>query len=145
MVSVTPPNQIADVIASLTNPSPQRMLYQDTVLHDKLVRCTPARDRLRALMLAMAAIGRRRCVHDEPLQLPCRILECNHYGPHIPDKSHDLAALYSDHPALQERCLRALQTEVGHLRRELARVRIDHQHALNRTQETVRTIESSLI
>ena len=117
--TITAREHLAQAISEMTNPSPAKMLYQDTVLHDALECRTPATPRLGALIRGMAQIGRECRQQNSPLTFPVRMLADEFAGHHLPEEKMDLRSLYPDHPVFGVMDVAFLQTELGHLRKEL--------------------------
>lgn len=105
-------------LASMMEAAPERMLFQDFVLHDELECRSAAAPRVARLAREMIEAG-RRCRRDgSELELPPRVLPDPQHGRHPPEEAHDLRALY---PRRNEPAggVAELRTEVIQLRRLL--------------------------
>lgn len=113
---------ILPTLEELLNPPPARMLFQDTTLHDALVCGSPAAPRMVELaeaMIAHAETSRRTgqaCVFPTQMVQPVRDRHS------AAEPRFQLASLYPGDAQFAERDLRALQVEVGHLRRYVAKL-----------------------
>lgn len=126
---ITAATHIADTLADLQNPPVPRLLYQNATLHDALECATPAAPRLRLLAERMIAAGREARAQGRPLALPERILEPGDHPPAALAEDLDPAALFPDHNPFRRHDLRALQTELGHLRKR--NVELENNPAVN--------------
>ncbi|AFY68391.1 hypothetical protein Pse7367_0073 [Thalassoporum mexicanum PCC 7367] len=115
---ITAASHIQPVLSGLVTPSPARLLYQDTILHDALECQTPAIDRLVVLMRSMIDHGKQCRAMGRSLRLPDRILSDPQKGYHLPETRLDMQSLYPKHPVFANMDLWALQAEVGHLRQQ---------------------------
>lgn len=117
---ITAEAHIVPTLAALGAPDPARMLYQDTVLHDALECATPAAARMVELARRMITHGRDARAANRPLSFAPRLLA----SPIIAEGEArcDLAYLFPDAPQFAPADPRALQVEIGQLRRALARL-----------------------
>jgi hypothetical protein len=112
-------------LPGMLEPAPERMLFQDFVLHDELECRSAAAPRVAQLALEMAELGRRCRREGRAPEFPPRMLCDPQRGHHLPEEAHDLRVLYPqrDEPA---GAMAELQTEVIQLRRLIA---IERQRA----------------
>ena len=116
--TATAERHVPDVIANLVAPPPARLLHQQAILDDALSWRTPAAPRVASLIEQMTAIGRQARRHDQPLEMPARLV----VDPSSSEPASTAlvrAALHDGHPLLAEGSVEALRTEVAHLRRAL--------------------------
>lgn len=111
---------IGEIVPALLNPSPERMLYQDTILHDTVECRTPATPRVVTLAEKMVQAGRSCRESGQQLQLPVRILPDPVASHHLPEDRMRLDELHRAHPVFARMDLAVLQAENGHLRRALS-------------------------
>jgi hypothetical protein len=121
--SINAPEHLDRVLHDLANPPPNRLLYQDTILHDALECRTAAMPRLVRLIEEMVRIGREFRSSGRPPSFPCRLLPDDQGGHHLPEERFDLGTLYPDHAALAAMDRGALQAELAHLRFEVTVLR----------------------
>lgn len=112
---ITAPQHIDQVIPGMIRANAQRMLYQDTILHDALECHTPAAGRMVKLVKEMAAIGKACRLSKKPLVFPDQILPDPQKGHHLPESRFDMQQLFPDHPVFGNLDRVALQVEIGHL------------------------------
>jgi SAM-dependent methyltransferase len=113
---ITAAAHIADTLAELAHPPAARMLFQNATLHDALECATPAAPRLRLLAEKMIVAGVEARAQGRPLVLPARLIDTGSDAPAALAEPFSSAALFPGHSAFEQNDLRALQTEVGHLR-----------------------------
>jgi hypothetical protein len=114
--AITAREHLDQVVPELLDPSPGRMLYQDTVLHDALECRTPAMPRMAQLVEAMVRVGRECREAGRMPAFPARMLADPQGGHHLPEERFDLRALYPDQEVFRSMDRAALQAEIGHLR-----------------------------
>lgn len=117
--TITAAEQLGPTLRILADPSPQRMLYQEMVLHDTLECRGPATPRVLALARGMIESGRHARLAGKALSFPVRMLE---QVMEEPTGVEYLLAMDQLHPAhsvfrLDDRV--ALQAELGHLRKAM--------------------------
>lgn len=85
---------IGAVIGELVEPTPRRMVYQDSILHDALECHSPAMPRMVQLVEQMAAIGSKCLACGEKPAFPRRLLRDPHDGHHLPEPHYDHSSLF---------------------------------------------------
>jgi len=90
---ITAGDQLDEVLPELLNPSPARMLYQDSLLHDALECHSAATPRLVELIETMHGIAKDCIARGQPLEFPRRILHDQQDGHHV-DDAYDHGRLY---------------------------------------------------
>jgi len=113
-------DHIVPVLTELVNPPAPKLLFQETTLHDALECATPTAPRLQRLAEKMIASGQEARRTGRPVDLTWKLDTEVSRGPRENGVKYDAAALYPGQAAFQENDLRALQVEVGHLRRHAA-------------------------
>jgi SAM-dependent methyltransferase len=114
---ITADAHIEPTLAELQAPPAARLLYQNATLHDALECASPAAPRLRLLAARMIAAGREARAQGRPLSLPVRLIDVADTPPASLAEDLDPAALFPGHEPFSQHDVRALQTELGHLRR----------------------------
>jgi hypothetical protein len=92
--SITSAEHMGAVLSELMQPSPARLLYQESILHDALECHTPATPRLVELIQRMASIAASNLAKGEALSFPRRVLTDSQAGHHMPEPRYDHAALF---------------------------------------------------
>ena len=128
--NVTAETHLEQIVHELAEPPAERMLYQDTLLHDSLECRSPAAPRMVRLVDEMIRLGRECRASGRPLELPCCILTDLQDGHHWPESRFDYRELYPDHPVFGRPDQRELQMEVAQLRRVIARQGVLETHPL---------------
>jgi hypothetical protein len=118
--TITAPQHLNRVIPELVHPPENRMLYQDTILHDSLACYTPATSRLIKLIEKMIEIGKNCKSNKQSLSFPRRIIDIEQDDHHLPENRFDLAKLYPDHVTFGNMDRAVLQVELGHAKRQIA-------------------------
>jgi len=91
---ITAESQIDEVLCELANPTPARMLYQASILHDALECNSSATPRFVELAMRMHELA--QACHDsgQTLTFPRRILSDAQDGHHLPEPNYDHQSLY---------------------------------------------------
>ena len=111
--SITANSHVFPVLEQLADPPPHRMVFQNAALHEQLECSSAATPRLIQLIDAMIDAGQVARSNDQPIKLPARILPVKRLGfPHIPE-NFDLATLYPNNTAFQERDTNILKLELA--------------------------------
>ncbi len=126
--NITASSHLESVLAELADPPADKMLYQDTVLHDALECRTPAGPRLQRLINEMARLGRESRSSGRALILPRRILADPQDDHHLPESRFDYSQLYPGHPVFGQMDRTELQMQIAQLRREIARQGVLETH-----------------
>ena len=114
--SITAPEHIDTVVSQLHRPPPERLQYQEYLLHDNVECQSPATPRVIRLMQDLVAAGRDSRAKARPLRLAQRMVPESaegHQRPSGPQRSQ----LHPGHPVFAQDDLSVLQAELAHLRR----------------------------
>jgi hypothetical protein len=116
---ITAPTHFDQAIPELVNPPPEKMLYQQHLLHDGLECHSPALPRFCELIYRMDAFARRAVAEGISLIFPRRLLR----SPDEPEAALanpvDYKLLFPGNPTFKEYDIRRLQAEVADLRETL--------------------------
>lgn len=113
---ITAPAHISEVVGELVNPSPAKLLHQETVLHDTLECSSPAAPRLTRLAATMINQGREARLRGESPVFAPNLLSSPSSTNAFPENRFDLATLYPGHAVFRMNKLAELQAELGHWR-----------------------------
>lgn len=97
---ITAWEHMPEVLAELLNPTPAKMLFQETTLHDALECSTPATPRLIEVIGKMMQEAREAKQQGRAVRFPQRILKAEKF--HIRENRFQFEALYRDHPLLRQ-------------------------------------------
>ncbi len=111
---------ILPTLTQLVNPAPPKLLFQDATLHDALECATPAAPRMLRLVEKMIDSGEAARRTGQPLAMTWSLSDPEERQRATNEARFDLGTLYPGHAPFSETDLRALQVEVGQLRRYAA-------------------------
>lgn len=121
--NITAPRHIRKVFTELLNPSAQKMLHQQIILHDCLECTSPAKERLVPLVEVMIRVGKQSQKNKTELSFPYRIIPVSPEVDAYVEPTFDLRKLYPNHPVFSKMDTVQLQLENGQLKQELKRIK----------------------
>ncbi|MDZ4848709.1 MAG: hypothetical protein SGI77_05410 [Pirellulaceae bacterium] len=139
--TITARQHFDSVLRELQSPSPAKMLYQQTILHDNLECRTPATPRLLNLVTEMAGIAAECIQRKTPLVFPRRMLVDGQDGHHIPEEEFQLERLFPDHPVFSNMDRALLQISLGHANVELEHTKTQLTLTKDSLAKTVRELQ----
>jgi hypothetical protein len=130
--SITAPEHISPVLAALSSPPGNRLLYQDYLLHDALECNTPASIRMVRLICKMVEAGIAARMTGCPIRFEPNILCASEEMPI--SRHYDLSTLYPGNPVLKNRDRDDLQRQLIFARQEIRilRAALRMRHFLKR-------------
>ena len=99
-------------MSELAAPAPDKMTFQEFVLHDQLECRTPATPRMLDLVGQMVDAGVMARARKQPVMLPARMLADERSGFSLVPEGFDLSKLYPEKELFQNQDVQRLQIEL---------------------------------
>ena len=110
--TINVPQQLGRVMSELAAPAPDKMTFQEFVLHDQLECRTPATPRMLDLVGQMVDAGVMARARKQPVMLPARMLADERSGFSLVPEGFDLSKLYPEKELFQNQDVQRLQIEL---------------------------------
>jgi hypothetical protein len=123
--TISAPAHIAPVLDEMSNPTPAKMQFQRSVLHDQLECASAAKPRLFALINSMVESGNEAKRKGESLHFPTRILTDPQRGIQVVESEFDNSMLYPDGKYFYNENVLQLQSELSQAIHRLEQLPLD--------------------